>query len=156
MGEKGNNRESGFTGRKLVVRVLKAVLKTVIIYFLFETLSAFLVPFEVFQNYQAVSVLFVALWIFFIFATELTRGTVFHHVFAIANSLVFLLYFTHVLNTSVFHIAVEQVMIMVDLRFFLGIFVLGSIVGFAKSMLDLLMWLSKREEIWLSYQIKSL
>ncbi len=138
-----------------MVRVLKAVLKTVIIYFLFETLSAFLVPFEVFQNYQAVSVLFVAMWIFFIFATELTRGTVFHHVLAIANSLVFLLYFTHVLSTGVFHIEIEQVMIMVDLRFFLGIFVLGSMVGFAKSMLDFLMWVNQREEIWLSYQIKS-
>jgi hypothetical protein len=156
MGDKWKNEEQGFTGRKLVVRVLKALLKTVIIYFLFETLSAFLVPFEVFQTYQAVSMLFVAVWIFFIFATELTRGTVFHHVFAIANSLVFLFYFTHVLSSSVFHIAVEQVMIMVDLRFFLGIFVLGSMVGFAKSMLDFLMWVNKREEIWLSYQLKSL
>ncbi|MCW3981289.1 MAG: hypothetical protein NWF11_07425 [Candidatus Bathyarchaeota archaeon] len=156
MGKKGSNGESSFTGRKLLLRVLKALLKTVIVYFLFETLSAFLVPFDVFQSYQTVSVLFVALYIFFIFATELTRGTVFHHVFAIANSLVFLLYFTHVLSTSVFHITVEQIMIMVDLRFFLGIFVLGSILGFAKSMLDFLMWINKREEIWLSYQMKSL
>ncbi|MCW4052260.1 MAG: hypothetical protein NWE78_03485 [Candidatus Bathyarchaeota archaeon] len=155
MGKKVSDRESSFKGRKLVVRILKALLKTVIVYLLFETLSAFLVPLDVFQSYQAVSVLFVALYIFFIFATELTRGTVFHHILAIANSLVFLLYFTHVLSTSVFHVAMDQIMIMVDLRFFLGIFVLGSILGFARSMLDLLMWINKREEIWLSYQIKS-
>jgi hypothetical protein len=112
--------------------------------------------FESFQDYQMVSNAFMILYVFFIFATELARGTIFQHVFAVANSMMFILYFANIFNTSAFSFAVEQIQLMIDLRFFLGIFVVGSILGLAKNMLGFILWMHEREELWLAYQIKSL
>jgi len=66
------------------------------------------------------------------------------------------LYFSYVLNTGIINVTVEQINLIVDLRFFLAIFVLGGMLGFAKSILKLLNWMNEREEQWLKYQIKSL
>ena len=156
MGEKRMNGRKGFTVKKLVWRLLKAFIKTVIIYFIFETITGFMGSFESFQDYQMLSMAFMVLYVIFIFATELARGTVFQHVFAVANSMMFILYFAHIFNTSAFSFAVEQIHLMIDLRFFLGIFVVGSILGLAKNLLGFILWMNEREEIWMAYQIKSL
>jgi hypothetical protein len=156
MGEKKRTGKKGFTVKKLVWRLLKAFIKTVIIYFIFEIITGFMGSFESFQDYQMVSNAFMVLYVFFIFATELARGTIFQHVFAVANSMMFILYFANILNTSAFSFAVEQIQLMIDLRFFLGIFVVGSILGLAKNMLGFILWMHEREELWLAYQIKSL
>lgn len=150
------NGRKGFTVKKLVWRLLKAFIKTVFIYFIFETITGFMGSFESFQDYQMLSMAFMVLYVIFIFATELARGTVFQHVFAVANSMMFILYFAHIFNTSAFSFAVEQIQLMIDLRFFLGIFVVGSILDLAKNMLGFILWMNEREEIWMAYQIKSL
>ncbi len=150
------NGRKGFTVKKLVWRLLKAFIKTVIIYFIFETITGFMGSFKSFQDYQMLSMAFMVLYVIFIFATELARGTVFQHVFAVANSMMFILYFAHIFNTSAFSFAVEQIHLMIDLRFFLGIFVVGSILGLAKNLLGFILWMNEREEIWMAYQIKSL
>ena len=142
--------------RIMMPRLFKAIVKTAIFYIIFAMLSSFMIPFEGFYSYQLVFTAFFALYLFFVFIIELTKGTVFQHVFSIANSLVMVLYFSYILNTGVINFTVEQINLMIDLRFFLALFVLGGILGFAKSMLQLLNWMNEREEQWLRYQIKSL
>ena len=142
--------------RILIPRIFKAMFKTAIVYVFYVIFSAFTMPFEGFYSYQFLFTGFVAVYIAFIFIIELTRGTVFQHIFSIANALIIVLYFAYILDTGVIHFTIEQFSLMIDLRFFLAIFVLGSILGFAKSMLKFLSWVNEKEEKWLNSQIKSL
>jgi len=144
------------TMRIMIPRFFKALFKTVIVYLLYVVFSSFLIPFEGFYDYQALFTALVVLFLFFVFVIELAHGTVFQHIFSTVNSLMIVLYFSYVLNTGIINVTVEQINLIVDLRFFLAIFVLGGMLGFAKSILKLLNWMNEREEQWLKYQIKSL
>lgn len=87
---------------------------------------------------------------------ELTRGTIYQHVFSIANSLIFVSYIAQMLNLGVIDVSYAQFSLHVDLRFFLSVFMIGGFLGFAKSMLNLLSWINEREEHWFKSYIKSL
>lgn len=149
-------KEGKSTLRIIIPRFFKAVFKTVIVYLLYVVFSSFLIPFEGFYDYQALFTALVVSFLFFVFVIELAHGTVFQHIFSIANSLMIILYFSYVLKTGIISVTVEQINMIFDLRFFLAIFVLGGMLGFVKSMLKLLHWMNEREEQWLKYQIKSL
>jgi glucan phosphoethanolaminetransferase (alkaline phosphatase superfamily) len=140
----------------MIPRFLKAIFKTAIVYILFVIFSAFTIPFEGFYDYKLFFTAFVVLYMAFVFIIELVRGTIFQHIASIVNSLMIVIYFAYIFNTGIINLTVEQINLMVDLRFFLAIFVLGGLLGFAKSMLSLLNWMNEREEQWLKYQIKSL
>ncbi len=140
----------------MIPRFLKALIKTVVIYLFFAIFSAFMIPFEGFYDYQALFTVLFALYLVLVFLTELTKGTVFQHIFGITNSLMIVLYFSYVFNTGVINYTIEQVSLMIDLRFFLALFVIGGLIGFAKSMLQLLNWMNEKEEQWLQYQLRSL
>ena len=150
-----SEKESLLTVRSIVPRLLKAFAKTAIAYFVFIILSTAIAPIQGIYSYQSIFTAFFAVYLFFIFVIEVTRGTIYQHVFCIANSLMVVVYFSYLLNTSVINFAVEQVTLMVDLRFFFYVLVLGGVVGFAKSVLQLLSWINEREEHWLSCQVKS-
>ncbi len=149
---KGNE----LTPRNLIKRFFKALIKTIVVYIVFMTVSAFMTPFARFYNYEASLAIFFALYLFFIFIIQFAKGTVFYHAFNIANSLMIVLYFSYLMNTGIINFPIERFNLIIDLRFFLAIFVLGGILGFAKSMLQLLNWLNESEEQRLSCQIKSL
>lgn len=142
--------------RVLIPRIVKALVKTVIIYIIFAIFSTFMIPFEGIYNYETLFTVLFALYLLFVFIIELTRDTIFHHIFSIANSLMIVFYFSYVLNTGVINFTVEQINLMIDVRFFLALFVIGGMLGFAKSILQLLSWMNEREEQWLRVQIKSL
>ena len=156
MGETMKDRENQFTTRAMIPRFFKAIFKTAIVYILFIMFSGFTIPFEGFYDYKLLFTVFVVLYMVFVFVTELVRGTIFQHIVSIVQSLMIVIYFAYTLNTGIINFTVEQINLMVDLRFFLAIFVLGSLLGFAKSMLSLLNWMNEKEEQWLQYQIKSL
>ncbi len=149
-------KEDRVTVKTLIPRFFKALFKTAIVYIFFLIFSAFIAPFEGLIGHQALFTALVALYLFFVFVTEFARGTIFHHIFSIANSLMIVLYFAYVLNASVLNFTIEQFNLVVDLRFFLAIFVLGGMLGFARGILQLLNWMNEKEEQWLQYQIKSL
>ncbi|MFQ6068068.1 MAG: hypothetical protein ACE5KD_00840 [Candidatus Bathyarchaeia archaeon] len=151
-----SEKEDKFGIRVLIPRLFKALVKTVTVYILFTVFSTFIIPLKGVYTYQSLFTVFFALFLFFIFIIELTKDTIFQHIFSIANSLMIVLYFTYVLNTGIIHFSIDQVDLMIDLRFFLALFVLGGILGFAKSMLQFLNWMNEKEERWLKCQIKSL
>ena len=149
-------REDEFRVRTILPKFFKALFKTGIVYLLFIIFSAFIAPFQGLYDYQMVLTGFFALYMFFIFILEFTRGTIFHHIFSIANSLFVVFYFAGIINTGKINFTLEQFNLMIDIRFFLAIFILGSILGLAKSMLNLLSWMNEREEQWLKTHINSL
>ncbi|MFP3984429.1 MAG: hypothetical protein ACLFU9_00185 [Candidatus Bathyarchaeia archaeon] len=151
-----NEKEGRFKAKDLIWRVTRASVKVAIIYIPFEIFSAFIASFESILGHQPFFIFLFAVFLAFIFLSELGRGTVFQHVFGIANSLVIVFYFAHILDASVIDFNVERINLMVDLRFFLAIFVLGGLLDLAKNMLRLLNWMNEREERWLRCQIKSL
>jgi hypothetical protein len=151
-----SKKESLLTVRSMVPRFLKAFAKTAIAYIVFIVLSTAMAPVQSIYSYQSLFTAFFAVYLFFIFVIEITRGTIYQHVFCIANSLMVVVYFSYLLSTSVINFAVEQVTLMIDLRFFFYVLLLGGVVGFAKSVLQLLSWINEREEHWLNCQIKSL
>ena len=149
-------KENKLTKRDIGVRFIKAIIKAAIAYFLFSVIAMLLSSFEGFYRYQTSSTIFIAAYIIFIFGIELSRGTVFQHVFAIANSLIIVFYFAHVMSQGMINIGIAEFNLTIDLRFFLSIFVLGGILGFAKTMLQLLNWMNEKEELWLGCQMRSL
>lgn len=149
-------KRNKFTLKTIIPRFIKALAKAGFVYILFALLSSIMVPFESIYSYQSSFTVLFALYLFFIFVIELTKGTIFQHLFSIANSLMIVFYFIHILNTGVINFSIEEINLVIDLRFFLSLFVLGGVLGFAKNMLRLLNWMNEREEQWLKYQIKSL
>jgi len=152
--EKG--KDDKFTMRNFLSRFSKALLKVAIGYILFFIFSKLMIPLEGIYSYQTGLTTLIVLFLVFTFFIELTKGTIIQHVFSITNSLMIVFYFVCILDTGLINVTIEQVDLMVDLRFFLSILILGGVLSFAKSMLQLVNWMNEREERWLRYQIKSL
>lgn len=149
-------KENRSTLRTVIPRFFMASFKVTIGYISFAIFSRLMVPFERIYGYQTHFSALIALFLIFIFIIELAKDTVFQHIFSIANSLMIAFYFAYILNTSIINVNIEQLNLIVDLRFFFALFVIGGILGFARSMLKLLSWMNENEEKWLSSQIKSL
>ncbi|MCK4435585.1 hypothetical protein KAU87_02120, partial [Candidatus Bathyarchaeota archaeon] len=141
---------------KIFLRLGKAAFKSAVVYILFSIFSTIVAPFEGFADIQPLSIAFLAIYIFFIFAIELTRGSIFQHIFNIVNSLLIVAYIIQVLNMGVINVSLNEFSLMIDLRFFLSIFAIGGFLGFAKSMLQLLNWMNEREEYLLKTYTRSL
>lgn len=151
-----NEKVDRFNKRKIFLRLGKAAFKSAVVYILFSIFSTIVAPFEGFADIQPLSIAFLAIYIFFIFAIELTRGSIFQHIFNIVNSLLIVAYIIQVLNMGVINVSLNEFSLMIDLRFFLSIFAIGGFLGFAKSMLQLLNWMNEREEYLLKTYTRSL
>ena len=151
-----NEKVNRFNKKKIFLRLGKAAFKSAVVYILFSIFSTIVAPFEGFADIQPLSIAFLAIYIFFIFAIELTRGSIFQHIFNIVNSLLIVAYIIQVLNMGVINVSLNEFSLMIDLRFFLSIFAIGGFLGFAKSMLQLLNWMNEREEYLLKTYTKSL
>lgn len=149
-------RESLFTVRSMVPRILKALAKMAVSCIVFFVISMVMAPVQSIFSFQSVFMAFFAVQLLFIFLIEITKGTVYQHIFGLASSMIVVAYLAYILNVSVISFSVEQVSFMVDLRFFFYVLILGGVLGFAKSVLQLLNWINEREEHWLSLQIRSL
>ena len=141
--------------KRIALRIGKAAFKSAIFYIIFSAFTMIIAPFESIFNYQS-SMVFMIVYICFIFVSELTRGTIYYHVFSIANSLIFVAYIAQMLNLGVIDVSYKQFNLHVDLRFFLSVFMIGGFLGFARNMLNLLKWINEREEYWFKSYIKSL
>ena len=149
-------QENILTLRSMAPRILKAFAKTAIAYFSFTVFSMIVAPVQSVYSLEPVFTAFFAAYLLFIFVIEITRGTIYQHMFGIASSLTVVMYFAYMLSTSVISFSVEQFSLTVDLRFFFYVLLMGGVLGFAKSILQLLNWVNEKEENWLSLHVKSL
>jgi hypothetical protein len=138
--------EKRITVRSVMSRFLKASIKTALIYVVFHLLTSFMLPLERLYTYPTSLSGFFSVFLAFIFIIELTRGTIYQYIFSVANALFVVFYFTYVLNVGTIRVSVEQVVMTIDLSFFVAVLVLGGVIGFAKSLLQLLGWMNEREE----------
>jgi hypothetical protein len=145
-----------FTVRTVVPRLLKACVKTTIIYLCLLAFAVIAAPVQSVYSFQPIFTAFLAAYLLFIFVIEMGRGTIYQYVFGIASSMTAVLYFAYLLNTSVISVPLEQAIITVNAQFFFYVLLLGGVLGLVKSILRLLNWINEKEESWLSLQVKSL
>lgn len=132
----------------LLIRFLKALCKTTIIYVPLSLLYQVLKPFEALSyGPQTLSTTVLLIYISFIFIIEMAQGTIIQHAGSLANSLVVIFYFTQLLETGIIRFSMNQLTFSIDPRFFLGLFIVGGLLSFAKNMIGLLNWINEREEI---------
>lgn len=131
----------------MLIRFLKALCKATIIYVPLSLLHQILEPFEALSyGPQTLSTTVLLVYISFIFIIEIAHGTIIQHAFSLANSLVVIFFFAQLLETGTIRFTINQLNFSIDPRFFLGLFVVGGILGFVKNMLGLLNWINEREE----------
>ncbi|UCD96497.1 MAG: hypothetical protein JSV35_00120 [Candidatus Bathyarchaeota archaeon] len=143
------------TKGKLARRIVKASIKVAIICLLFYAFSQLVSSLQEFYKFESLSVVFLILVVAFTFANELSQGSVFNPVLKIGYSFIMMIYFALAMHGSTVQFQVESVALMIDLRFFFGLFILFSLLGFARNLLNLIDWINDKDEQWLRRQLET-
>jgi hypothetical protein len=143
-----SERSGSKTGvRKIMFKVLKAAVKAIVFYMVYYVCWLFLAPIaSMIPALQQSILIFVAVYITLIIVGELSAGTVYQHFFGVANALFVIAYLIFSLKSATLSITYQGVVLMVDLRLFLGIAMLLSLLGLGKSMLQAINFASKKAE----------
>lgn len=133
--------------KKVIPRILKAAISSIILYFIVYYVSSRLSPYEAFfPSYRPLTGSLTAIFVILLFAVELSYGTVFHYIFSFARSLVFLIYLVYVLNGGILFLSMlvqgTPMDIIVDVRIFLTIVIFVLVLGLAKTVLQTINFLT--------------
>ncbi|MEA2090689.1 MAG: hypothetical protein U9O89_08075 [Thermoproteota archaeon] len=133
--------------KKILPHIWKAALKAAVILVLFFLFSTLIEPLEdVFPGFKLLLGAFVAMYVFFVVASELSSGTIFHYMFNVGKALFLILYFIYALEGGVIAGSVEIVHFTVDLTLLLGVLILLQLLGLAKSLLQAVHFLAEQAE----------
>lgn len=128
-------------------KALKATIKGFIFYGIYFVLSLFLAPIsETVPGLQLAIEIFVMMYIFLAIIGELTSGTIFHHFINTAKALFVILYLILYLKNGIVSTTFQNVSLIVDLRLFLIVATLVSLLALAKSMLQAINFLNQKAE----------
>lgn len=141
------NNDSRKRLREITFKALKATLKGVLFYGIYFVLWMFLSPISEFvPGLQQTVETFVTVYVSLMIVGELTSGTIFEYFFNAAKALFVILYLILSLKGGIIDLTFQNISFVVDLRLFLGIAMLLSLLGLAKSMLQAINFLSGRAE----------
>lgn len=133
--------------QEITFKALKASIKGVLFYGIYFVSSIFLAPIsEIFPNFQQAIEIFVMIYIILIITEELTSGTIFQYFFNAAKTSFMISYLIFSLKSGVMGITFQGVSLIVDLRLFLVIAMLLSLLGIAKSILQAINFLNEKSE----------
>lgn len=134
--------------RKFTFKALKATIKGVIFYSIYFVLwTMFLAPVaEIIPGLQQMIEIFVMVYVFLMIIGELTSGTIYQYFFEAARALFTIGYLLLSLKGGMWGISMQNVDLVVDLRIFLTIATLLSLLGLAKSILQAINFLSEKAE----------
>ena len=133
--------------RNLTFKALKAAVKGVLFYGIYFFLWILLAPLsEIVPGFQQMVETFVIVYIILIIIGELTSGTVFQHFFNAAKALFVIGYLVLSLKGGIFGLTFKNVSLMVDLRLFLIIVTLLSLLGLTKSVLQAINYMNEKTE----------
>lgn len=133
--------------QEFTVKALKATIKGIIFYGIYFVLSIFLAPIsEMVPGFQKTIEIFVMVYISLMVIGELSAGTIFQHFFNAAKALFVILYLIFALKGGIVGMTIQNLNLIVDLRFFLVIAMLLSLLGFAKSVLRAIDFLNEKAE----------
>ncbi|MEM2118247.1 MAG: hypothetical protein QW386_04430 [Candidatus Bathyarchaeia archaeon] len=135
--------------KKFTFKALKATVKGVIFYVVYFVLwtmflaqAAALVP-----GLQQIIEAFVIVYVILMIVGELTSGTIYRFFFDSAKALFVIGYLIFSLKGGVINFSFENINLLVDLRIFLSIAILLSLLGLAKSVLGAINFMSEKAEI---------
>lgn len=134
--------------KKIVFKALKAIIKGAIVYGIYILVWMFLSPIsEYVPELQLMIEAFIIVYISLMIIEEIASGTVFKYFFNLAKSLFVIGYLIFSLKSGVFGITFQKVSITIDLRLFLTIAMLLSLLGLSKSVLQAVNYMSERAEV---------
>ena len=102
---------------------------------------------EIVPGFQQMVETFVMVYILLIIIGELTSGTIFQYFFNVAKALFVIGYLIFSLKGGIFGLTFQNVSLMVDLRLFLVIAMLLSLLGLAKSVFQAINYMSEKAEL---------
>jgi uncharacterized ion transporter superfamily protein YfcC len=133
--------------RRIVFLALKATIKATIFYAIYFIVSGFLAPVsELIPGFQQMVETFVMVYIVLMIIGDLTSGTIYQHFFNAAKALFVMAYLILSLNGGLFGVTFENVNLVVDLRLFLVVAMLLSLLGLAKSVLQAINYMNEKAE----------
>lgn len=145
MDEKTDNSKKRL--RNMTFRILKATVKAVLFYGIYYVLWMFLAPIVgMIPGFQQMIETFVIVYLILMIVGDLTSGTVFQHFFNAAKALFVIGYLILSLKGGIFGMTLENVNLMIDLRLFLMIAMLLSLLGLAKSVLQAINYMHEKAE----------
>jgi hypothetical protein len=134
--------------RGIAFRALKAAIKGILFYIIYFVLSQLLAPVSTLvPGLQQMIETFFIVYVVLMIVGNLTSGTIYQHFFNAAKALFVIGYMLFSLRGAVFGTSFENVSLMVDLRMFLVIAVLLSLLGLAKTVLQAINYMSEKAEI---------
>lgn len=143
-----NKKEANPRGRAFLGKALKATIKGVIVYVVYFALSQFLAPLsEIVLGFQQTIETFVTVYVILIIVAELTSGSILQHFFNSAKALFVIAYIMIWLETGTFSLTFQNLSFVVDIRVFLTIAMMLSLLGLAKSVLQTIDYVNEKAEI---------
>ena len=145
MADTGNNFKKKI--RNFTFKALKATVKGILFYAIYFVLWMFLAPIsDMVPGFQQMIETFVMAYILLMIVGELASGTIFQYFFNVAKALFVIGYLIFSLNGGIFGLTFQNVSLMVDLRLFLAIAMLLSLLGLAKSVLQAINYMNEKVE----------
>lgn len=137
--------------RKIGVRALKAAAKGILVYILYFVLSLFLAPFmEMVPTLQQSIEAFVTLYLILMVIGDFLADTIYHYFFGAGKSLFVIFYLILSLKSGVVSTAFGSINLLVDLRLFLVIAMLLSLLGLARSVFQAINFMNEKASITVS------
>jgi hypothetical protein len=143
-----SNLDSRRKIRNFTLKALKATVKAIILYiaYFFIWTSLLAPASEIIPGLQQMIETFVIAYIILMIVGDLASGTIYQYFFNVAKALFVIGYLILSLNGGMLGLTFENVSLTVDLRMFLAIATLLSLLGLAKSVLQAVNYMSEKAE----------
>ena len=151
MGEQKKNKKN--VVNEIVYRVLIASLKAILIYVVYLLVITLIAPITEFipdlvGSIEAFVIIFIAL----MFLSDLTKNTIFQYFFNTARQIFVIGYLLLSMSDGIMSLSYENLMLTVNLTIFYGIAVTLSLLGFARSILQAIEFMSRKTEKEIGFQ----
>jgi hypothetical protein len=142
-----NRDPTKITSRKLVCNAIKAVVMGVIVYTVYILAWPYISPVtQIVPSFQKSVETFVAIYLALLIVGELTSGIIYHYFFNTGRALFVIGYLVLSLGSGTITGTFQNVIFFVDLRVVLTLAALLSLLSLAKSMLQMINFLSQKAE----------
>ena len=128
-------------------RILKSTVKAILVYLVYFLLTAILAPFlglipELLESIE----IFVAVYVVLMILSDLTARTVFQHFFSTTKALFLVAYLLISMGDGVLSINYENAILSVNLALFYTLAIIFSLLGFAKTILQAISFMTEKAE----------
>ena len=145
-----NNKK---TIKEITYRVLKASLKTILIYVIYVLVTPMLAPLtEMVPDLMSTVEFFAVIFVVLMFLSDLTKDTIFQYFFNTARQIYIIGYLLLSMGDGVMSLSYDNFSLTVNLTIFYGIAVLLSLLGLARSILQAIDYMGKKVEKEIIFQ----